>query len=1192
MPSLRVRSRFESFLLLSLLSLAAASAAELHGTIKTKGLPFPGVTITALQGDKKVVTTTDLDGVYSFKDLPEGDWTLEATMLGCEKTSLKMSIVEGVPAVDMELKLMTEEALLASLSAAPAAPASPSAAPVQVASAAAPTAEKPAAIDKPAAPAAAAAPPAQRPQQRAGAGGAPGAAGRGGAAGAAGGRGGFQRMDVNQSADTASFGNEGAISTEQAADLNQSSANSFLVQGSTSSAAGMGQSNDWGRPPGMGGPDGPGGFGGGMPSMMGMGGPGGMPGMGGDSGGFRGGGPGGGGPGGPGGGGFRGGGPGGGGPPGGFGGGGFGGGDRGGRGGGPGGDRGPRTDRADFQNRGGSMAFGNRRRDPRNSYMMMASFSLDNSALDAKSFSVTGANVLKPSTAISRGTFIVGGPLRIPKLISAERRIQFSLDIQFSHNRQGTVSNPTNMPTALERIGDFSQSTVQGAALTVYDPRSGLPFGGNKIPAARISSVATALLTYFPSPNLPFATRNYQTAWSSGNNSHNINTRVSNIRIKTKDRLNANIGYQGSNNVSPNLLQFIDTGAGRGINAGLSWSHTFTNKLISNASVNFSRSRQLTSPFFADKQNIAASLGIQGTSQNPMNWGPPSLSFTNYGGLNDGNASLSRNQTLSFSESISWVHGKHNMVFGGDFRRQQFNQFADGNGRGTYSFNGSATSLLVNGLAQPGTGYDLADFLLGTPSTSSIRYGNPDKYMRGNGGSMFANDDFRFSTKLSFNFGLRWDLSTPVTEKYNRLVNLDIAPGYAAIATIQPGQTGQYYGALPSALINPDLKHFSPRFGFAFRPSSKDSLVVRGGYGVYYNTSVYNQVASNLAQQPPFARTVSVAGTAANPLNIQTGFLSGAGQSVANTFAVDPNYKIGYAQTWTLSMQHDLPYSFFGTAGYLGTKGTRLDQQFIPNSVAPGALQSLLPHSYIYETSNGNSIYHAAQFQLNRRTRSGLGGRLSYQFSKSIDNAGTGGRGQSGTPVAQNWTDLSAERGLSSFDSRHSLSLNTQYSTGMGTSGGTLLKGWKGAMFKDWTVSSGLNLRSGTPFTATVGGNRSQIGGTAVSNTVRANATGAPVSAEGMLFNTAAFAAPLSGAWGNAGRDTIPGPLLFSLDGQLGRIFRFGERRSADLQFQSSNLLNHVTINQWGTVLSSTNYGLATNAAGMRKITINLRLRF
>ena len=235
---------------------------------------------------------------------------------------------------------------------------------------------------------------------------------------------------------------------------------------------------------------------------------------------------------------------------------------------------------------------------------------------------------------------------------------------------------------------------------------------------------------------------------------------------------------------------------------------------------------------------------MPGTSQNPMNWGPPNLSFTNYAGLTDGNSSLNRNQTSSAGDSLIWVHGLHNFAFGGDYRRQQFNQFADTNGRGTYTFNGSATSYIMNGVAQSGTGYDLTDFLLGMPTTSSIRYGNPDKYFRGSGYGFYVNDDWRITAKLSLVAGIRWEYATPVRELYNRLVNLDIAPGFSAVAAVEPGQTTRYSGRLPNALINPDRNNFSPRLGFAWRPLTKGSMVVRGGYGVYYNTSVYNIVAS------------------------------------------------------------------------------------------------------------------------------------------------------------------------------------------------------------------------------------------------------------------------------------------------------------------------------------------------------------
>lgn len=818
-----------------------------------------------------------------------------------------------------------------------------------------------------------------------------------------------------------------------------------------------------------------------------------------------------------------------------------------------------------------AMAFGNNRRDPRNSYMASAMFSLDNSIWDARTFSVTGANVNKPAYANGRGGLMLGGPLQIPKLIGIEKRIMFTLDLQMQRNRTGTTADPVNMPTALERSGDFSQTTLLGVPITIYDPATGAPFPGNQIPASRISATAAALLKYFPQPNLPFSTRNYQIAWTGSNNSHNLNSRLSNIRIGGKDRLNFGIGYQGSSSVSPNLLQFVDTGSGRGLNTNLGWSRNITTRVTNNVNFMFSRMRQQASPYFAYRQNVSADLNIAGTSQNPLNWGPPNLNFTNYAGLTDGNASLNRNQTASAGESLAWVHGLHNFTFGADYRRQQFNQFADSNGRGTYTFNGAAT------------GYDLADLLLGLPTTSSIRYGNPDKYFRGSGYDVFVNDDWRITTKFTVILGIRWDYATPVTELYNRLVNLAVAPGFSAITPVQPGQ---------AELIHPDRNNFSPRLGFAWRPSSKASFVVRGGYGMYYNTSVYNVIASNMAQQPPFAQSLSVSSSAANPLNLNTGFLLATNQGGTNTYAIDPNYRIGYAQSWNLSVQHDLPLGMFGTAGYLGTKGTRLDQQFIPNSVAPGAVESLWPHSFTYQASNGNSIYHAAQFQLNRRFRSGIMANTSYQFSKSIDNAGTGGRGQGNTPVAQNWLDLSAERGLSGFDARHNLSVMFQYSSGMGRSGGTLLNGWKGALLKDWTFSGNISVRSGTPLTATVGGSRSQVGGIAVSNVVRASATGLPVSVDGMLFNTAAFTQPLSGYWGNAGRNTIPGPVTFSLNGSVGRIFRFGERRSADLQFQAQNLLNHVTITSWGTVLGSSNYGLAAAAAGMRKITANLRFRF
>lgn len=1116
------------------------SGAEYHSVVRANGLPVPGVTITAKQGDTTLVTTSGEQGEFSFPEIGDGQWSFEFKMTGFETISRTVVLPAAMPSA-WELKILSRERILSTLKRATADSKTAAAAAVPASAA-----------------------PAPRPASRQTANNV-----RGGP--------GFQRLNVNQAAEAPAFEADTGLRTEDVADLSQSAANSFIVQGSLSSALGMPQQNDWGFGPfpmAMGGMHGP--------QMMGMGGP---PGMNPDGGGLatnepmgaqvgpRG-------PGGPGGFAGRPGGPAGG--PGGF------AGRPGGPGGGPpgglrgrGGVAGPviRHDgpgRPDWQARRNSMAFGNNRRNPRNQYNGMGMFSLNDSIWDARSFSVTGARVDKPDYSNARGGVMIVGPLRIPKLVSADKEILFTFNLHFSRDRTGTVSDPVTMPTPLERAGDFSRTRVGGVPVAIFDPATGAPFPGNVIPASRISPQAPSLLSFFPEPNLPFEIRNYQTSWTGSSNSYNIGSRLSNIRIGSKDRLNGNFAYQGSNHTTPNLLAFTDTGSGRGINTGLMWSRNITAALINNVQFSFSRMRQQMLPFFSYSRNVAAELGIAGVSQQPANWGPPELRFTNYPSLTDANFSLNRNQTVSVGESLLIVHGQHNVRVGGNLRRMQINQLADSNGRGTWTFNGLMTA--APGL--PSTGYDLADFLLGMPTTASIRHGNPDKYFRSSGYEVYVNDDWRIHPAFSLNFGLRWDYTTPISEKYGRLVNLAIGPSFTTAAPVI------------AARIHPDHNNFSPRLGFAWRPQANRSTVVRGGYGVYYNTSVYNVIASNMAQQPPFAQVVNASTSAADPLTFSRGFLLPANPLASSTYAIDPYYRIGYAQTWTVSVQHDLPFSMFGSAGYLGTKGTRLDQQFLPNTAPPGEPPLALPRGFIYEMSNGNSIYHAAQFQLNRRFRSGLGANLSYQFSKSIDNAGTGGRGQGGTPVAQNWLDYSAERGLSSFDSRHNLSLAAQYSTAMGRPGGTLVSGWKGALLKDWTVSSMLTLRSGNPFTAGVGGSQSQVRGTAVGNTVRADATGLPIDAPGMLFNTAAFSLPPPGEWGTAGRNTIPGPTVLFLSGGIGRVFRLGERRSVNVQLQSQNVLNRVVITNWGTIVGANNFGLATAAAPMRTLTLNLRFRF
>ena len=193
--------------------------------------------------------------------------------------------------------------------------------------------------------------------------------------------------------------------------------------------------------------------------------------------------------------------------------------------------------------------------------------------------------------------------------------------------------------------------------------------------------------------------------------------------------------------------------------------------------------------------------------------------------------------------------------------------------------------------------------------------------------------------------------------------------------------------------------------------------------------------------------------------------------------------------------------------------------------------------------------------------------------------------------IAQNWLDPGAERGLSTFDQRQLLSLQVQYTTGMGIAGGTLLTGWRGTLFKEWTFATQITAGSGLPETPVY---QAPVQGTGVTGTIRPDYTGAALyaAAPGFFLNPAAYTAPLPGQWGNAGRDSITGPAQFTLNASVGRIFRVSDRFNLDVRADSTNPLNHVTFTTWNTIVNSTQFGLPAAANTMRSLQLTLRLRF
>jgi hypothetical protein len=1053
-------SKYLRYGIITILAVSVLAASEHHGIVKFAGLPVPGATITAVQGDKKFVAVADQQGVYSFADLPDGVWNFQVEMLCFATLKQEVAIAPNAPSPEWELKMLQFDEIKASAPAPvpAAAPASPAAAPAGPVTNAPPG--TPSIVAANAAPAKA-----EKPNGKKG-------AKNNAAAPAANGNGGFQRADVNASAGAAAPEAPAAGGVDEAA---PAAGDALLVNGSVGNG---------------------------------------------------------------------------------------------------------------IERR----AIGNARKGPGSAYRGDFSSVVDNSELNARNFSLNGQNTPRAPYNHLRFGFTFGGPLSIPHLFRTNNG-NFFVAYQMVRNRNAN-NQSTLMPTEAARSGDLNGVlNAAGLPVTAIDPTNGLPFPNNVIPASLISPQAKALLNFYPLPNFdPTSRYNYQVALVGVTDQDSLQSRL-NKMINARNFLNGSFAFQRVNTESPNIFNFRDDNRSLGLNTNINWRHTFNRVVTGNLTANYSRLSTHNTPYFANGANISGQAGITGNNQDPVNYGPPTLNFgSGFEGLTDSQYSFIRNQSSALSYSMLWMKRPHNFTFGGDIRRLDSNVFSQQNARGSFGFTGAATQQVVNGVPVPGTGSDWADFLLGIPDASSIAFGNADKYYRSTNYDLYFTDDWRVNAGLTINAGLRWDYNSPIIEKYGRLVNLDVLPGFTAEAPVVANRptgslTGQSY---PDSLVRPDKHAVQPRIGISVRPIFGSSLVIRAGYGVNYNTSVYQSIVSQMAQQSPLSKSLSVQNTASNPLTLASGFNATPGIT-QNTFAVDPNFRIGYAQTWQISVQQDLPAALIATVTYMGIKGTRAVQAFYPNTYPTGAGVSLCPtclSGYAYMTSNGNSTKEAGQFQLRRRMHNGMTASVLYVYSHAIDDAVLGGRASGGTLIAQDWLHLNAERGPSNFDQRHQVTLQAQYSTGVGVHGGALLRGWKGAAFKGWTVLTQITAGSGLPESPVY---IASIQGTGAIG-LRPDLTGQPLydAPPGRFLNAGAFTNPVYGYWGTAGRNSIVGPGQFTMNSSMSRTFH----ENLDLRLDTTNTLNHVTFTSWNAVANNPQFGLPAAANGMRTVQATLRWRF
>jgi hypothetical protein len=1175
MAANRLFTPFRRLLLVACFTLTGLLGAESHGVVKAGGLPVPGATVTATLGDKRVVTTTDDGGFYSFPELEDGTWKISVEALGFVTAGRDIGVAPDLPGPEWDLKYQTLEAI-----ANPVKPEAPASATAQV-PAPLPAGASAAAAPAPATPATTSPTPGKNstPRSAAANGGRPSLnAALGGQAG------GFTRLNVGQTGDAQDVGAQ----PQDMGDLAAQGNDSFTINGSVSSGLGMNQPGDW-----MGG--GRVGFG----PDMGGGMPGGVPGMGGDQTAGAGG---------PGGG--RGG-------PGGFGGGRGGGGmmggmpnigGRGGRGrGGPGG-RNP-------------AAFGNNRRDPRSRYNFSASLNnFTNAVLDARQYSVTGLQLAKPDNQTIRATLTAGGPLKIPHIFDTKGKGTFTINYSFTRNRNALT------------FSDLVPTDAQ---------KDGSAFG---LAAGQINPAAAALEKYYPEPNVVGAGSNafnYAAAASGHTNQDNINARLS-YTFNAKNQINGGIQWQRADTTTPSVFSAVipgwyDNQTNNGVNTNASYIYHFNLHVISTLRYNYSHATNLRTPYFANlpNGNVEGNLGIAGTDQYPVNWGPPTINFTGSSllGITDTTLLYQHPQTSAVGDTLLWVKGAHQFQFGGDFSRRQTNLLSQANPRGTLQFNGTVT------------GNDYADFLVGSPFGTSINYTNSlsgaqgaqltqgstdpslialqdtpsggDRYLRTNVYDLYATDLWQLTKPgLSFSLGVRWDYQAPSTELYGRLATIDLpgdfqvplsvynglpSTGLAVVA----GQTGPVTGIhYSNSMLNGQKTDISPRLGIAWKPWSKHSTVVRAGFGIYYIPSVYSSLITQLDSQTPFATAFNLTNTCGatiqNALHLSylqsAGCLNGIGTTTTN--AINPDFRVGYSSNWQFYVQQNLMANTVASITYFGVKGTALTQQLYPNTspslandtapyVYPGCASGYIcPVGYLYETSNGNSITNGVQLQLQRRLRSGLGGNITYTYNSSIDDAPSGS-------TTQNWLDLTAERARSVGIRANTLNLQLQYSSGVSARGGGLVSGWVGVLFRDWTVMPSLVLASGQPIT--ISASQLALGG-APNGNIRVDYLGGPTYMNGAL-NPAAFADPPAGSYGNLGRDALTGPIQFTTMLTALRTFRLGERKNMTFNAGIVNPLNHPNVLSWNTnflptAAANAQFGLPLSYQSQRTVTASLRFNF
>lgn len=809
---------------------------------------------------------------------------------------------------------------------------------------------------------------------------------------------------------------------------------------------------------------------------------------------------------------------------------------------------------------------------------------LRNARLDAKNFFDPPDQKI-PQFQRNQFGGTIGGPI-------SKDRTFFFFNYEGTRIRQA-ITRLARVPTVLEKRGDFSQTDLNGDGLVnssdvLINPATGTQFPGNRIPGGALDPIGSAIASFFPDPNRGDPVQNLVSTPILQNTVNQINVRIDH-RFSKDDTFFARYSYSNEDRFNPfdplvdptNIPGFGSSTINRGQSLALSYTHLFSPTLINEARFGINR---LRGGIFQENigNDIGGDLGIPGLPRNERDFGFPSVNVIGFDQLGEATnlPQDRRDNTFQMIDSLSLLRGKHSIKIGADIRRFQLNFFLDAVARGVFVF------------APVFTGSPLGDLLIGRPFlTVNAEISGGDSGLRTTAYNFYAHDDFKVTPNLTLNIGLRYEYNQPPVDVHDRGAVFDFESRSLKIL----GRDG-----VPRSGVEPDRNNFAPRFGFAWRALGNDKMVIRGGYGIFYDVSILN---GNIFPgfNPPFFSVNQFFTTPAAVLTLDDPFPTGSlVAGVVSPSTLERHFRDGYLQQWSLTVQRQITPNLVFDVGYVGSKGTRLVRQRNANQPLPGTDPNVNARRPIpafgdisVVESSAASVYHALQLRAEKRFSRGLSFLAAYTWSKSIDDAsalfGTRGDGN----LAQNHNNLKAERGLSNFDTRHRFSLSYIYELPFGSGRRYLntAKGISNAILGGWQLTGIVALQSGQPFTPQLSIDNSGTG----SLTDRPNIVGDPEpdnKGPDQWFDPKAFAIPVAGAFGDAGRNILIGPSFKSFDLGLFKQFQLSEGHRIQLRGEFFNVFNHPNFNLPNRFIDQAAAGKVATARTSRQVQLALKYIF